>query len=32
MTTGLGYHPAMLGLRFVLEVTALACLGYWLGG
>lgn len=29
MTTGLGYHPAMLGLRFVLEVTALACFGYW---
>ncbi|MFE1954684.1 MULTISPECIES: YrdB family protein [Streptomyces] len=29
MTTGLGYHPAMLGLRFVLEVTALVCFGYW---
>ncbi|MFP3986796.1 YrdB family protein [Streptomyces sp. E11-3] len=25
----LGYHPAMLGLRFLLELTALACFGYW---
>ncbi|MGW6055928.1 YrdB family protein [Streptomyces sp. NPDC055189] len=29
MTTGLGYNPAVLGLRFVLEVTALVCFGYW---
>ncbi|WP_445529218.1 YrdB family protein [Streptomyces cyslabdanicus] len=29
MTTGIGYHPAMLALRFVLEVTALVCFGYW---
>ncbi|GAA2939159.1 YrdB family protein [Streptomyces enissocaesilis] len=26
---GIGYHPAMLGLRFLLELTALACFGYW---
>ncbi|NUS28720.1 MAG: YrdB family protein [Streptomyces sp.] len=26
---GLGYHPAMLALRLVLEVTALVCFGYW---
>jgi len=25
---GLGYHPAMLALRLVLEVTALVCFGY----
>ncbi|MCX3060933.1 YrdB family protein [Streptomyces beihaiensis] len=29
MTTGIGYNPAMLALRFVLELTALVCFGYW---
>ncbi|MEV5608462.1 YrdB family protein [Streptomyces sp. NPDC052225] len=26
---GLGFHPAVLGLRFALELVALACFGYW---
>ncbi|HET6861145.1 MAG TPA: YrdB family protein [Streptomyces sp.] len=26
---GIAYHPAMLGLRLVLELSALVCFGYW---
>ncbi|WP_434597811.1 DUF2568 domain-containing protein [Streptomyces sp. A5-4] len=26
---GIAYHPAMLGLRLLMELTALVCFGYW---
>lgn len=26
---GLGFHPSMLGLRFLLELAALTCFGVW---
>ncbi|MFI6344662.1 YrdB family protein [Streptomyces sp. NPDC050560] len=29
MKTALAYSPAMLGLRFLLELVALACFAYW---
>ena len=29
MSSGYGFHPLALGVRFVLELVALVCLGIW---
>ncbi|MFE6286234.1 YrdB family protein [Streptomyces sp. NPDC057877] len=29
MAFGLGFHPLLLGVRFLLELTALVCFGIW---